>query len=122
MRRARFASLVRRALAGLPEPIRQRLSNVDIVIERYPSRADLREGGLGPRDALYGLYQGVPLTERGSGYNLVLPDKITIFQGPLEADFASDEQLVHQVRVTVLHEIAHHFGLSEEDMEGLGLE
>ncbi len=122
MHRARFESLVRRALAGLPEPIRRRLSNVDVVIRHYPTRSDLRQAGLGPRDALYGLYEGVPLTERGYDYNLVLPDKITIFQGPLEADFADDEELVQQVRVTVLHEIAHHFGLSEEAMEELGLE
>ena len=122
MRRVRFEHLVRRALAGLPEPIRQRLSNIDIVIRRYPTRADRRQAGLGPRDTLYGFYQGVPLTERGSSYNLVLPDKITIFQGPLEADFADDEELVQEVRITVLHEIAHHLGLSEEAMEELGLE
>ncbi len=123
MRRSRFYALVRRALASLPEPIRQRLSNVDIVIERYPSSAHLRQAGLGRRDTLYGLYEGVPLAERGSSYGLVLPDKITIFQGPLEADFAGDEEeLVQQVRITVLHEIAHHLGLSEEAMEELGLE
>ena len=119
--RARFLRLVRQALAGLPPPFRQRLSNVDIVVKRRPGADDLWEAELGPGETLYGLYSGVPLTERG-GYSLVLPDKITIFQQPLERDFPNEAELVEEVRKTVLHEIAHHFGISDEKLAEMGLE
>ena len=71
---------------------------------------------------LFGLYEGVPLTERTSDYGLVLPDKITIFQEPLEDAFSDDAELVAEVRTTVIHELAHHFGISDEELERLGLE
>ena len=119
--RPRFLRLVRRALAGLPTPFRERLSNVDIVVKRRPGLDDLREGGLGPGETLYGLYSGVPLTER-SDYGFVLPDKITIFQQPLEQDFPDETELMEEVRKTVLHEIAHHFGISDEKLAEMGLE
>jgi predicted Zn-dependent protease with MMP-like domain len=121
MPRGRFLRLVRRALAGLPPPFRQRLSNIDIVIKRRPGPDDLREAGLSPGETLYGLYAGVPLTER-SEYGLVLPDKITIFQEPLERDFPDEAHLVEEVRKTVLHEIAHHFGISDEKLAEMGME
>jgi predicted Zn-dependent protease with MMP-like domain len=113
--------LVRRALAGLPPPFRERLSNVDIVVKRRPGRDDLRQAGLPPGEMPYGLYFGVPLTER-DGYGLVLPDKITIFQEPLERDFPNEAELVEEVRKTVLHEIAHHFGLSDEKLAEMGMD
>ena len=119
--RPRFLRLVRRALAGLPPPFRERLSNVDIVVKRRPGLDDLREGGLDPGETLYGLYSGVPLTER-SNYGFVLPDKITIFQQPLEQDFPDETELMEEVRKTVLHEIAHHFGISDEALTEMGLE
>ena len=119
--RPRFLRLVRRALAGLPPPFRERLSNVDIVVKRRPGLDDLREGGLDPGETLYGLYSGVPLTER-SNYGFVLPDKITIFQQPLEQDFPDETELMEEVRKTVLHEIAHHFGISDETLTEMGLE
>ena len=121
MPRGRFLRLVRRALAGLPPPFRERLSNVDIVVKRRPGRDDLRDSGLAPGEAPYGLYFGVPLTERDS-YGLVLPDKITIFQEPLERDFPDEAELVDEVRKTVLHEIAHHFGISDEKLAEMGMD
>src|SRR3990170_6261536 len=122
MERRRFFGLVRRALANLPSPYRDWLENVDVVIERRPSRRQLLEAGLDAHDMLFGLYEGVPLTERTSGYGLVLPDKITIFQEPLEQEFSDDAELIGEVRRTVLHELAHHFGIDDEHLERLGLD
>jgi predicted Zn-dependent protease with MMP-like domain len=117
----RFARLVFRALSEIPAPFREHLSNVDIVIKRRPTPADRRFAGARRDDRLYGLYDGVPLTERGGDYGLVPPDKITIFQQPLEADFPGEAELMAEVRKTVLHEIAHFFGMSEESVEELGI-
>ncbi len=122
MERRRFLRLVGRALAELPSPYREWLANVDVVVERRPGRHHLRNAGLGPGETLFGLYEGVPLTERGSDYGMVLPDKITIFQEPLEREFLADDELVEEVRRTVLHELAHHFGVSDEELERLGLD
>ena len=122
MQRGRFLRLVQRALANIPSPYRDWLENVDVVVERRPSRAHLRTAGLERGEALFGLYEGVPLTERGSSYGLVLPDKVTIFQEALEREFPRDADLVDEVRRTVLHELAHHFGISDEELERLGLD
>jgi predicted Zn-dependent protease with MMP-like domain len=122
MQRHRFLRLVEEALAGLPPPFQDRLANVDVVVQRRPGRADLRSAGLAPGESLYGLYEGVPLTERGSEYGMVLPDRITIFQEPLERDFPDDRDLVEEVRTTVLHELAHFFGISDEALEKYGLD
>ena len=122
MSRRRFERLVEKALAGLPSPFQERLHNVDIVIKTRPSREDLRFADAEPGEVLYGFYQGVPLTERGADYGMVLPDKITIFQEPLELDFRDERSLIREVRTTVLHEIAHHFGISDEELVEMGLE
>lgn len=122
MERRRFFRLIRRALADVPSPYRDWLANLDVVVERRPRRQQLREAGLGPDGVLFGLYEGVPLTHRNADYGLVLPDKITIFQEPLEQEFPIDAELVAEVRRTVLHELAHYFGLSDEELERLGLE
>jgi predicted Zn-dependent protease with MMP-like domain len=122
MERGRFFGLVRRALADLPPPYRDWLENVDVVVERRPGRRRLREAGLDADDVLFGLYEGVPLTERTSSYGMVLPDKITIFQEPLEQEFEDDRELIAEVRRTVLHELAHHFGIDDEHLERLGLD
>lgn len=122
MQRRRFLRLVRQALEELPSPYRDWLANVDVVVERRPQARHLREAGLGPGEALFGLYEGVPLTERTSDYGLVLPDTITIFQEPLEREFSDDAELVEEVRLTVLHELAHHFGISDDQLERLGLD
>ena len=113
-----FYQLVERALDGLPPELSELLDNVAIVVEDWPGRETQSASG-GPDDALYGLYEGVPLTERGDSYYGVLPDRITIFRGPLERDFRADE-LEEQVRITVVHEIAHYFGFGEERLEELG--
>jgi predicted Zn-dependent protease with MMP-like domain len=97
------------------------LDNVEVVVESHPSPAQLQNLGLGPRGTLFGLYEGVPLTRRTSGYNLVLPDKITIFRRPIEAYCRSDEQVRQVVRRTVLHELAHHFGISDKRLRELGV-
>ncbi len=111
-----FEELVERALDGLPPEFSDLLDNVVVMVEDWPNRSTLEAYG---EDTLYGLYEGVPLTERGSSYYGVMPDTITIFRGPLERDFGRDA-LEDQVRVTVVHEIAHHFGFDEERLEELG--
>jgi len=119
MYRRRFERLVSRALRQLPGAIRDRLDNVAVVVEDEPSPDQLASAGLRPGDTLLGLYQGVPLTQRTSSYSMVLPDKVTIFRKTIESICASDQQIVYQVRQTVIHEIAHHFGLSEADLRRL---
>jgi predicted Zn-dependent protease with MMP-like domain len=113
-----FYEMVERALEGLPPELSALLDNVAIVVDERPdfSTPLVVED---PENTLYGLYEGVPLTERGWGYSGVLPDKITIFRGPLERDF-EPEELEEQVRITVVHEIAHYFGFDEDRLEELG--
>jgi predicted Zn-dependent protease with MMP-like domain len=113
-----FYELVERALEGLPPELSELLDNVAIVVEDWPENSTPVVAD-DPDDTLYGLYEGVPLTERAAGYYAVLPDKITIFRGPLERDF-SREELEEQIRVTVVHEVAHHFGFDDEHLEELG--
>jgi predicted Zn-dependent protease with MMP-like domain len=113
-----FYELVERALEGLPPELSELLDNVAIVVDDWPDYSTpLANGDYG--DTLYGLYEGVPLTERGGGYHGILPDKITIFKGPLERDFRRAE-LEEQIQITVVHEVAHHFGIDEERLEELG--
>ncbi|MSQ22111.1 MAG: metallopeptidase family protein [Dehalococcoidia bacterium] len=111
-----FERLVLKALDGLPPSIRQRMDNVDVVVEEWPRPDDLEEAGLDDRHDLFGLYQGIPLTER-THYDMALPDKITIFQRPIEAACATRADVVNEVRVTVIYEVAHHFGLSDAELE-----
>ena len=106
-----FEREVEDALASLPHEHLDAISNVEIVVEAEPP----------PGQPLLGLYQGIPLTQRGSGYSGALPDKITIYQGPLERLYGGDrEGLRRQIRRVVLHEIAHHFGISDERLVELG--
>jgi predicted Zn-dependent protease with MMP-like domain len=113
-----FYELVERALEGLPPELSELLDNVAIVVDDWPDYSTPLVNG-DPGDTLYGLYEGVPLTERGTGYYGMLPDKITIFRGPLERDFRRAE-LEEQIRITVVHEVAHHFGIDEDRLEELG--
>ena len=100
-----FGGVVQAALDSLPPELRGRISNVEIVVEDEPP----------PGQRLLGLYQGIPLTRRGSNYSGALPDKITIYRGPLERLYGHDpELLTRQIRHVVLHEVAHHFGISDE--------
>jgi predicted Zn-dependent protease with MMP-like domain len=100
-----FEQTVQDALDSLPDDLRKRMSNVAVVVDDEPP----------PGQRLLGLYQGVPLTRRSSNYGGVLPDKITIYRGPLERLYAADvERLRREIRRVVLHEVAHHFGISDE--------
>lgn len=109
------------AIESLPEEFRERLENVDIVIADVPTKAQMGRSRLPKNEIMLGLYEGVPLTERTSGYSLVVPDTITIFQKNIEASFRSDSMIVREIRRVVLHEIAHHFGISDERLEELGM-
>ncbi len=115
LRRARFARLVSRALDGLPAEFRERMRNVEVTVHDEPDAA-LR----GDRGDLLGLYEGVPLTERGLDEPYV-PDRITIFRRPIERMTASPKRQADIVRDTVVHEIAHHFGISDERLGELGI-
>jgi predicted Zn-dependent protease with MMP-like domain len=116
----RFEQLVAEALDGLPEQIRHWLDNVEVVIEDWPSRRQLGALGAEQGTTLFGLYEGVPLTVRSSSYGLVLPDKITIFRGPITRYCFNEAQIRQQVQRTVVHEIAHHFGLDDDRLDELG--
>ena len=120
MERARFIALVRRALRDIPPPFQDHLRQIDIVVKSRPSSADLHAADLEPGESMYGFYRGVPLTERDGGYNLVAPDVIHIYQEPLEEDFRNETELVEEIRMTVLHEIAHFFGIDDERLDELG--
>jgi predicted Zn-dependent protease with MMP-like domain len=112
---------VSRVVDRLPRRFREQLRNVEFVVEEQPSRALLRSEGLDPRcDTLYGIYQGVPLPERSALDPPLLPDKITIFAEPLLQDFPDPDELLQEIRLTVLHEIAHYFGMDEDEVEKLG--
>jgi predicted Zn-dependent protease with MMP-like domain len=117
----RFRRLVREAIATLPPELMSRIENVVLVIERRPSERDLRNAGLGPNQTLLGLYHGIPITRRGTNYNLVLPDKISIYQEPIEQACRTNDEVREQVRITVLHELAHYFGISDDRLHELGL-
>ena len=117
MERETFEELVRQAVATLPEEIAERMSNVDVEVQERPTERQLRSLGVPSGQTLLGLYQGIPLTRRTSGYNLVSPDRIIIFQRPLELMSRGGNDLVGRVRDTVIHEIAHHFGISDERLQ-----
>jgi predicted Zn-dependent protease with MMP-like domain len=116
----RFVRIALKALAELPEPLRRYVTNIDIVVKRRPGPADYRRARGHYR--LYGLYDGVPLGERGGGYGMVPPDKITIFREPLQRDFPDEADLIAEIRKTVLHEVAHFFGLDEPELKDLGID
>ncbi len=123
---AQFEELVGEALDDLPPFFQARLDNVVILVEVWPSRATLRRMGLSPGETLLGLYTGIPLTERTQGYNLVPPDTITLYQGPIEHAATEWEEGTYldrvreEVRHTVIHEIAHHFGIDDDRLVELG--
>ncbi len=115
-----FARLVAEALDTLPPEIAAQMENVEVVVEPYPTRAQLAAGRVRRGQTLLGLYEGVPRTQRTAHYGLVLPDKITIFQRPIEAACHTEAEMRNQVRRTVVHEIAHHFGLDDEALRRMG--
>ncbi len=117
MTRRQFEALVERALRRLPKKFKDRLANIAVVVEAWADDETLAELGIEPPDTLYGLYRGVDLTHRDSNYGNVLPDTVTIYQGPIEEDCADEEEMAELVRDTVIHEIGHYFGLDDETME-----
>ena len=117
MQRDKFLKIVVQAVSDLPDEFQELMENVDIVVEDWPSREQLKQVGLSDRYELFGLYEGTPLTERNQYYNLVLPDKITIFQKPLETQYTDTAELKLEITRTVRHEIAHFFGLGEDAMD-----
>jgi predicted Zn-dependent protease with MMP-like domain len=114
VRHGRFDQLVERAIAAIPEPFRTALDDVAVVIADEPTRDQLRENGLGPDEILYGLYDGVPLNEWGADW-VPVPSRILVFRLPLEEDFPDPDDLADEVRITILHELAHHLGIEDED-------
>lgn len=119
IRAAAFERLVDRALAAIPEPYRGALREVAIVIEDEPSRDQLLENEIDANDSMYGLYEGVPRNEYAADW-AVAPNRITLFRLPLEEDFPDPAELEDEVRMTVLHELAHHLGIDDERLDELG--
>lgn len=119
MNRAQFEILVESALKKLPRQFREKLANIAVVVEDWADEDTLREMEIEPPDTLYGLYRGVDLTRRDSGYGNVLPDTIHIYQGPIEEDCEDPEEMADLVREVVVHEIGHYFGLDDETMHGI---
>lgn len=118
--RRKFEALVLKALESIPDLIRDRMQNVDVVIEDWPTDEQLVALGMEPDELLFGLYEGTPLIERGITVDPLLPDKITIFQGPLEDACETDREIEEEIRKTVVHEVAHHFGVDESTLKELG--
>ena len=120
MQQEQFKELVAKAVENLPPRLKESLENIDIVVQDWPNPEQLDEVGVKRRQDLLGLYEGVPLTKRGRGYNMVLPDKISIFQKPIEMCYHSDEKIVKKIQSTVQHEIAHYFGISDRRLREIG--
>lgn len=117
--RRSFERLVREALEHLPPDIAEKMSNVDIAVEDFPKPAQLDSRDEDP-ETLLGLYRGIPLTNRSEGYYGVLPDQITLFRRNIERVAKSSHDLQDIVRRTVIHEVAHHFGIDDDKLEELG--
>ena len=119
MTREQFERLVSEAVALIPKRFRREMRNLALVVEEEPSRALLDEMEIEPPDSLYGLYQGIPLPERSWGQGNQLPDKITLFQRPIEADCEDEDEIRAMIGETLIHDVGHYFGLSEEEIEAI---
>src|SRR5689334_12239450 len=119
-RHRRFEDLVDEAIAAIPMPFAEALDEVAIVIDDEPSADQLDAHDLEPGDTLYGLYEGVPRTEWGADW-APMPNRISLFRLPLEADFADPDELADEVWLTLVHELAHHLGIDEERLRELGV-
>jgi predicted Zn-dependent protease with MMP-like domain len=117
MTRAAFEALVREAMRAIPRQFRDRMKNIEIVIEDSPSPELLADMGYEPGETLFGLYHGTPLTERSWAHGNALPDRIVIYQRALEEECADEDELFEEVCLTLIHEAGHYFGLSEEEIE-----
>jgi len=114
--RAEFESVVARALQTLPRRFKTKMNNIAVVVEDWADSETLKEMEIEPPDTLYGLYRGVDLTHRDSSYGNVLPDTITIYQGPIEEDASDEHEMAELIRDVVIHEAGHYFGLDDEAM------
>jgi len=119
MDRERFEQLVARAVADLPAEFQERLDNIDVVVQAEPTYRQLADARLKRGETLLGLYEGVPLTRRSRSYGMVPPDKVTIFQNPIEAKCRSEAAIQREIQRVVKHEIAHHFGISDARLRQL---
>jgi predicted Zn-dependent protease with MMP-like domain len=117
VKRDEFERLVREAITLIPKRFRREMKNLALVVESEPSPELLEEMEIEPPDSLYGLYQGTPLTERTWGFGNALPDSITIFQRPIEEDCEDVDEIRAVIGETLIHEVGHYFGLSEEEIE-----
>lgn len=117
MTNAEFERLAEAALKGLPAFFLEKLDNIVMIIRASPAPAQTRRFGRG----LMGLYEGVPLLDRGQGYSGAMPDKITLFRKNIEAVCRTEEEMADEVRHVVMHEIAHHFGISDAELKAKGL-
>jgi len=119
MDREKFETLVVEAIDNLPLEFRNKLENVDVVVEDWPTSGQLKKVKLSHRSQLLGLYEGVPQINRGRGYGLVPPDKISIFRKPIEGQCHSNEEIGVKITEVVCHEIAHHFGIDEKTLRSI---
>ncbi len=119
MTREKFMELVEEALHEIPRRFRKAMKNVAVIVEDEPPPHILEEMEIEPPDTLFGLYQGTPLTERRWDYGNALPDRISIYQGPIEDACEDEEEIRDCVAETVIHEFGHYFGMSEEEIEGI---
>ena len=119
MDREKFETLVVEAIDNLPLEFRNKLENVDVVVEDWPTSGQLKKVRLSHRSQLLGLYEGVPQINRGRGYVLVPPDKISIFRKPIEGQCHSNEEIGVKISEVVCHEIAHHFGIDEKTLHSI---
>ena len=117
MDRNRFQRLVEEALRDIPRRFRSAMQNVAVIVEDEPSPQILEEMEIEPPDSLFGLYQGTPLPNRGWGYGNALPDRISIYQGPIEEACEDDDEIRDCVAETVIHEFGHYFGMDEDQIE-----
>lgn len=117
----RFEQLVARAVASLPGEFHDRMENIDVVVADRPTPEQLVSVRRKRGETLLGLYEGIPLTKRSRHYGLVPPDKITIFQKPIESICRDDAQIIAEIQRVVRHEIAHHFGISDTRLRQLGM-
>lgn len=117
MTRERFERLVVEAVALIPKRFRREMKNLALVVEDEPGAALLDEMEIEPPDSLYGLYQGTPLPERSWAHGNTLPDRVTLFQKPIEEDCEDEDEVRAVIGETLIHEVGHYFGLSEEEIE-----
>lgn len=119
MTRELFQQLVEEALRDIPRSFRRAMQNVAVVVEDEPSPETLAELEVEPGDTLFGLYQGIPLPERSWSHGNTLPDRISIYQRPIEQSCEDDDAIRECVAETVIHEFGHYFGLTEEEIQAI---